>query len=102
MSKPKVGDEAWFVEWVSELAFDECNDLDRDNCKRKTGKAATRDEAEKIAKDAWPEAETLLGYVEYWPSEFFPYDEEDAARYPHAGYWNATGDVEVYEGDPHG
>jgi hypothetical protein len=54
MSKPKVGDEAWFVEWVSELAFDECNDLDRDNCKRKTRKAATRDEAEKIAKDAWP------------------------------------------------
>jgi hypothetical protein len=58
-------------------------------------RVATRKEAERFARTVYPEDQ--YGAVRYWPATFVAYDEGDAARYPHAGFWEATGDVETYE-----
>lgn len=101
-TRPRVGDECWFVEWTYEMAFEgegEYRYVDRDNCKTRTRKVATREEAERLAKEVWPQTVDCWGIVEYWPSQFVAYDEDDASLYPHAGFWEATADSEIYEGD---
>lgn len=30
--RPKIGDVVYQVEWCHKMAFDECGDMDRDNC----------------------------------------------------------------------
>ncbi len=52
-----------------------------------------------IHREVYPEAVGKFGVVEFWPAEFMAYDEDDADLYPHAGYWDATGDTEYYEGE---
>lgn len=96
----RTNPKRWFVEWCSELAFYEDGSADRDSCKMRTRGFATREEAEKFAKEVWPQTHNTFGIVTYWEAEFTAYDEDDAARYPHAGFWEAIGEhEEVYEGD---
>lgn len=100
--RPRVGDKCWFVEWCVELAFyddDPAGDLDHDNCKTTCRRVANREEAERLAREVYPQTVGTFGVVEYWPSEFVAYDEDDATRYPHAGFWEATADPEFYEGE---
>lgn len=103
--RPRVGDEAWFVEWTYELAWEDDDDsseyrtVDRDNCKTHCRRVATREEAERLARQVWPETRETFGVVEYWSAQFTAYDERDAAMYPHAGFWESTGEGGVYEGE---
>lgn len=97
--RPLVGDECWFVEWCYELAFNECGDVERDLCKMRTRRAETKEEAERIAREVYPQTLNTFGVVDYWPSQFVAYDEADAARYPHAGFWEATAEAESYDGE---
>jgi hypothetical protein len=102
--RPRVGDECWFVEWTYELFWidgddtSEYREIDRDRCKDRTRQVASKEDAERVAKEVWPETHDTFGVVEYWPARFIPYAEEDAADYPHAGFWETIGEVEVYEG----
>lgn len=57
----------------------------------------TQEEAEAKAREVFPLDQ--YGSVAYWPAEFVAYDEDHAERYPHVGFWEATGDGEHYEGD---
>jgi hypothetical protein len=104
-AKPRVGDECWFVEWTYELAWVDGDDrsedrvLDRDNCKTKTRRVASREDAEKVAREVWPQTHNTFGVVEFWSARFTAYDEDDAALYPCVGFWEATGEGEFYEGD---
>jgi hypothetical protein len=98
--RPRVGDSRWFVEWNEEIVLDESGDIDRDatEAKEKTRSFKTREEAEAFAAEVWPKTHNAFGIVVYYPAEFVAYDEDDAARYPHVGYWEGTADTEVYEG----
>jgi hypothetical protein len=99
--RPKIGDECWFVEWcIKKGMVDDAHpeyggdyDLDVNHTRR----VATREEAEQVAREVYPIDQ--YGAVSYWPARFKPYDEDDAAFYPHVGYWIETGDTEYYEGD---
>jgi hypothetical protein len=94
----KIGDTAWLVEWCAELAFDEAGDVDRDRCRMVCRRVPTQDAAERLARSVWPQAAKTFGAVNYWPVEFVAYDPDDADRYPHAGFWEATAGGEWYEG----
>jgi hypothetical protein len=99
-TRPTVGDTAWFVEWCYELAFDQGGDVDRDNCKEHRRRFATKEEAAAFAREIWPTTTDKLGIVTYWQADFVAYDEEDAARYPHVGYWEPRGEYdEIYDGE---
>jgi hypothetical protein len=103
-TRPRVGDSCWFVEWCSELAFygdDPNGDVDRDNCKMARRKAASREEAVRLAREVYRIATTTFGVVEFWPATFVAYDDDDAIAYPHAGYWKADADPDYYEGHVH-
>jgi hypothetical protein len=103
--KSRVGDECWFVEWVYELVWvdgddtSEYREIDRDNCKTRSRKVSTKEEAERLAREVWPQTHDAFGVVQYWPAQFVAYDEEDAGRYPHVGYWEATDEGECFEGE---
>jgi hypothetical protein len=98
--RPCVGDTAWFVEWCEKLVFyEDSEDVDCDACPQKTRRFATREEAAAFAKEVWPKTVNVFGVVSYWPAEFVAYDEDDAILYPHAGFWEDTGDSEYYEGE---
>jgi len=100
--RPRVGDEAWFVEWCSKLAFyddDPSGDVDRDNCKMSRRKVATEAEARGAAEEVWPRTQETFGVVSIWPARFVPYDEDDADALPHAGYWEVTDDPRHFSGE---
>src|SRR5215831_15051007 len=96
--RPRVGDTCWFVSWCSRLGFypDMPGEVDLDRCEEEVRQFATRGEAEAFARAVYPAATQTFGVVDYWPAEFVPYDEADARRYPHAGYWEPTADPEHY------
>lgn len=100
-SRPRVGDETWVVEWCIEQGMvDEEHPeygCDPDKNVMRTRRAADRESAESIAREVYPL--DAQGSVAYWPTRFVPYDEDDAALYPHVGYWDAIGDTEYYEGE---
>jgi hypothetical protein len=99
--RPRVGDSCWFVEWCLEHGLvdpahpEYGSDPDKDvtRCRR----VETREEAERLATEVYPI--DASGFVRYWPAEFVAYDEADAHRHPHAGFWQAAGDEEHYEGE---
>jgi hypothetical protein len=95
MKKARVGETCWFVEVCVEVSADENGDLDYDRCVYVTHRVATRAAAVELARRLFPQEK--LGGVAYWPAEFVPYDEADAASHPHAGYWEATEDPTYYE-----
>jgi hypothetical protein len=99
--RPRVGDEAWLVEWCTKAPLlDDAHPEyggDPDRNEYETRRADTREEAERLAREVYPLEQ--MGAVRYWPARFTPYDDIDAADYPHAGRWEETGDAEYYEGD---
>lgn len=100
--RPRVGDTCWWVSWTYELAFedDEQTVIDRDSCKERERKCATKEEAERVAKEVYPQTVGVFGFVEYWPATFVAYDADDAVTYPHAGHWESDVEwPEVYEGE---
>jgi hypothetical protein len=103
--KPTIGEECWFVEWVYELTWvdgdstSEYREVDRDNCKTRIRKVASKEEAERIAREVWPETHNAFGVVEYWHARYEAYDDDDGTG-PYLPHWQATEEYsEVYEGE---
>lgn len=101
-TKPRVGDSRWTVEWCHELAFDEGGDVNHDKCKMAYRHVDTENEAAAIAREVWPQTNNAFGVVEYYPAEFVAYDDEDAGRYPHVGFWEITAEPQFYAGPDDG
>lgn len=102
-TKPRIGDEAWFVEWCFELVFyEDSTDVDRDRCKMRTRRFATKEEAVTFARAIYPVTKNTFGVVEYWHAIFTAYEEDDVILYPHVGYWEPDEDSEFYEGEDDG
>lgn len=93
----KVGDEAWEVEWCSDVPKDENGDSISDRAVMHVRTFKTKAAALKCAREAFPK--DFFGSVAITPVRFMPYDEDDAERYPTVGYWEACGETEHYEGD---
>ncbi len=104
-SRPRIGEECWFVKWVYELAWvdgdstSEYREVDRDNCKAHTRKVATEEEAKRLAKEVWPQTHNAFGIVEYWHARYEAYDDGDGSG-PYLAHWQATAEYpETYEGE---
>ena len=93
--RPKVGDDAWFVEWCVKLGWTD-GERNRDEDVYRTRRADTRAQAESIARDIF--ALDAYGSVAYWPAIFVAYDEDDVDRYSHAGFWEPSAEAIHYEG----
>lgn len=98
-TKPRVGDVAWFAEWCHEMAFDEYGDADYDRHKMTRKRFESKEDAVAYASSVADKAAKTLGSVEVWQSEFLAYDEDDAGRFPHAGYWNVCSESTWIEAD---
>lgn len=94
--KPKVGDECWFVEWPYELTYDSNGELDPCETKTKQKRVSTKEEAEKLAREMYPETLACGGWVEYWPARYEHYDDGDDPYPPH---WEPCGKIEYYEAE---
>ncbi len=105
LPRPRVGDTAWFVEWVHELVYYDPEDpesgIDWDSCVSRTRRAANRGEAVRIAREVFPHAKDCLGApersVEIYPATFVAEDDADAAAHPHIGNWEVTADPEYLD-----
>lgn len=98
--RPTVGDRVWVAEWCSKLAFyEESEDVDRDSCKMSARNFDSREEARAFAEAKWPETTDKFGLVEVYEMEFMPYDDGDAAHYPHAGFWEVVTEPEIFSGE---
>ena len=98
--KPRIGDEAWRVEWISELAFYEgTEEIDRDACKESSRAFSTWEAALAFANKIWPTTTDKFGIVEITPIRFAPYDEDEAGIYPHVGFWEDSGDSKIISDD---
>lgn len=104
-NRPHIGDECWFVEWTYELAWvngddtSEYREIDRDACKQHTRRVATREEAEKLAREVYPQTTNCFGFVEFWHARYEAYDDNDGSG-PYLAHWQATADYpETYEGE---
>lgn len=102
-TQPRIGDECWFVQWTYELAWEndddtsEYREVDRDNCKTRTRRVATKEEAKRLAKEVYPQTTNCFGFVEYWHARYEAYDDGDGPYLPH---WQATEEYpETYEGE---
>jgi hypothetical protein len=95
--RPRVGDECWEVEWCAGVPLDENGDADLDRADYRVCRFADRDAALAFAREIFPKDH--FGAVRITPERFEPYDELEAVAYPHAGYWQAIGDSEFYEGE---
>ncbi len=73
--------------------------MEHDLCKVKCRRVASKEEAEELAREVYPQTTETYGVVEYWPATFVAYDDDDAESYPHAGFWEATADAECYDGE---
>lgn len=104
-SQPRIGDEYWFVQWVYELAWvdgdstSEYREVDRDNCKTRTRRVASKEEAERLAKEVYPQTHNGFGFVEYWHARYEAYDDGYGSG-PYLPHWQATEEhPETYEGE---
>lgn len=104
-TRPLIGDECWFVQWTYELAWvggddtSEYREVDRDNCKTRTRRVATKEEAERLAKEVYPQTTTCFGFVEYWHARYEAYDDGDGSG-PYLAHWQPTEEYpETYEGE---
>lgn len=101
LGSPRVGDELYRVEWCKALVFDECGDVDRDQCEMayKYFQADERDKARAFAESVWPKTQETFGIVEVDLIEFVPYDETEAASRPRVGFWECRGETEIFSGE---
>lgn len=101
LPQPRVGDRRWFVTWTTDVPLLDPEDPsighDYDRAKEHEAEFATKEEADAHAREVYPL--DWFGAVKVYEAEFTAYDEDDAVRYPHAGYWEQTGDGEHYEGE---
>jgi hypothetical protein len=103
-ARPRLGDECWFVQWTYELVWidgdstSEYREIDRDNCKERTRRVATKAEAERLAREVYPETVGVFGFVEYWHAVYEAYDDNDGTG-PYLAHWEPTGDPATYEGE---
>lgn len=97
LPKSRVGDRAWLVEWCHFRYQDEDGTGDPDRDQTSSRRFASREEAMAYAKEVYPQDQ--YGAVMVTQVEFTPYDEDDVADFPHAGFWEATADTEYYEGE---
>jgi hypothetical protein len=95
--RPSIGDETWEVQWCAGVPLDECGDADLDRADCRIRRFADRDAALAFAREIYPK--DYFGAVRITPERFEAYDELDAVACPHAGYWQAIGDSEFYEGE---
>ena len=95
--RPRIGDEHWEVEWLAEIAIDENGDHDPDRSTYTFRYFKNESKARAFAREIYPQSKS--GAVRITPERFVPYDEGDALRFPHAGFWEATADPEWYEGE---
>ena len=95
MVKPQVGDRKWAVDWTASIPKDEYGDSDLDNADERCERYASRELAIARAKAVLPL--DAFGCVTVTAVEFVPYDEDLAANFPHAGYWEAASQSEVID-----
>lgn len=95
--KPRVGDKCWEVEWCTEIPVDENGDSDMDRAKLHVERFQFAEEAMEFARDVFPQDQ--FGAVAITLMQFCAYDDYDALRYPHAGFWDAAGETYHYEGE---
>ena len=95
MKRPRVGDRAWEVDWCASIPVDEHGDSDLDNADQRTERFGTRPEADERARAVLPQ--DVLGAVTVTAVEFTAYDEDDAERYPHVGYWEPIAEPEYID-----
>lgn len=77
----------------------EYREVDRDNCKTRTRRVASKEEAERLAKEVYPQTHNGFGFVEYWHARYEAYDDGDGSG-PYLPHWQATEEhPETYEGE---
>lgn len=98
-ARPRVGDIAWFAEWCHEMAFDACGDADFDRHKMTRRRFDSEQDALMYAASVASKAAKTLGQVEVWQARFVAYDDDDALRFPHAGFWDVCSESQWIEHD---
>lgn len=93
----KVGDIAWSVDWTANIPVNEFGESDMDAADERCERFTT--EVEAIARANEVVSLDAYGFVPVTKCEFVPYDEDDAERFPHAGFWEDRGEVAVIEKD---
>lgn len=93
--RPRVGDEAYEVEWCANMPLDENGDCDFDAAEYHAEMLRTHTAAHNRAKEVLPLS--CHGVAMVMPMRFAAYDDEDAHLRPHVGFWEATGDAEYVE-----
>ena len=94
--RPAVGDRAWCVDWCAGIPIDpETGDGDIDNADDRTEVFWTKAKADKRANEVAPH--DAWGQAGVTHVEFTAYDENDARRYPHVGFWEPMGEPEYIE-----
>lgn len=94
---PRVGDEAFEVEWCSDLPRNEYGDADMDRAVMHIRTFKTKGAAMRYARQVYHR--DAFGSVSITPVRFMPYDADDAARLPTIGFWDSCGHTEHYEGE---
>ena len=93
--RPRVGDVAWEVDWCASIPLDEFGDSDLDGADHRSEGYGNRTAAVERGKCVLPL--DAFGVVRITLVQFAAYDDADALRYPHAGYWQTCGETEYLE-----
>lgn len=89
-----IGDLAWQVDWYAGIPFDEYGNADIDNADDRTETYRHQVRAEVRAQEVT--AIAVSGVATVTPVEFTAYDDDDAIRYPHVGYWETIGESKEF------
>ena len=93
--QPRVGDRAWHVDWCAGIPLDpETGDGDLDNADYRTETFWLEPDANERARKVLPL--DAFGSVSVTAVEFLAYDDDDAACYPHVGFWEPIGEPEDF------
>lgn len=95
--RPVVGDRSWSVDWCAGIPTDENGDSDHDRADDRCDRYRTLEAAQKRAAEVLPL--DAFGCVSINECVFTAYDEDDAAEYPHAGFWDAVGEPTIVEAE---
>ncbi len=95
IKRPRVGDRMFAVEWCDGVPTDENGDAVMDAADDRVKRFATIEDAREFAMRIL--LKYFFGSVSITPVEFVAYDEDDALRFPHAGFWEAAGETEHIE-----
>ena len=91
-TRPTVGDKAWEVDWCKDVPVNKTTgDAEHDKADNRLAYFTNLDEAEKYGVKIFHE--DFFGVVRITPVAFTPYEELDARKYPHAGFWDHCGET---------